>query len=137
MEKCRIIEGLVDYISERYRSAAEIGIGHFPDVALSLVEKGMTVLATDIYPFRHGGLNVIVDDVTSPDPSVYDDIELLYAMRPPSELVPYMKRAAGRFSADLIVRPLSSEYMDGRLIRHKCNTFYLWSFKKVAIDEKY
>lgn len=127
MEKCRIIEGLVDYIADRYLSAAEIGIGHFPDVALSLLERGMTVFATDIYPFQYSGLNVVMDDITMPDPSVYNDIELLYAMRPPSELLPYMKRAAGMLSADLIVRPLSSEYMDGNLIKHKCNTFYLWS----------
>ena len=118
---------MVDYIADRYHSAAEIRTAISPMSALSLLERGMTVFATDIYPFQYRGLNVVMDDITMPDPSVYNDIELLYAMRPPSELLPYMKRAAVMFSADMIVKPLSSEYMDGNLIKHKCNTFYLWS----------
>ena len=48
METCRRIEGLVDFIAGRYHNVAEIGIGHFPDVAFALLDRGVDVFATDI-----------------------------------------------------------------------------------------
>jgi len=111
----------------RYHCIAEIGIGHSPDMAFSLMERGVRVIATDIYPFRYDGLSVFTDDITAPELSIYENIKLLYSMRPPSELVPYMKRLAGMISADLIVKPLSSEYMDGELMRYENVPFYFWT----------
>lgn len=127
MEKCRRIAGLADYIAGRYGRIAEIGIGHFPDMAFSLMERGVKVIATDIYPFQYEGLNIVTDDITAPELSIYENIKLLYSMRPPSELVPYMKRLAGMISADLIVKPLSSEYMDGVLMLYGNVPFYFWT----------
>jgi uncharacterized protein len=127
LEKCRRIDGLTDYIAARYGHIAEIGIGHFPDMAFSLMERGVKVMATDIYPFQYDGLNVVTDDITAPELSIYENVKLLYSMRPPSELVPYMKRLAGMISADLIVKPLSSEYMDGELMRYENVPFYFWA----------
>lgn len=120
-------EGLVEYIARNYRNAVEIGIGHFPDVAYALLEKGIQVFATDVKPYRYRGLKVIVDDVTMPDLSLYTAIDLLYALRPPPELVPYIKQLARMVSADLIVKPLSSEYLSGQLNRYRNTTFFLWS----------
>lgn len=120
-------EGLVEYIARNYRNAAEIGIGHFPDVAYALLEKSVKVFATDVKAYRYRGLKVIVDDVTKPDLSLYDTIELIYSLRPPPELVPYMEQLAKMFSADLIVKPLSSEYLSGQLHRNGDTTFFLWS----------
>ncbi|MBM4129136.1 MAG: hypothetical protein FJ243_03335 [Nitrospira sp.] len=120
-------EGLVEYIARNYRNAVEIGIGHFPDVAYALLEKGVKVFATDVKPYRYRGLKVIVDDVTRPDLSLYDSRELLYSLRPPPELVPYMERLAKMFSADLIVKPLSSEYLSGQFNRYGDTTFFFWS----------
>jgi uncharacterized protein len=127
LEKCRRIAGLADYVAARYGRIAEIGIGHFPDMAYFLMERGVKVIATDIYPFQYDGLNVVTDDITEPELSIYENIKLLYSMRPPSELVPYMKRLAGMISADLIVKPLSSEYMDGELMRYGNVPFYFWT----------
>ena len=46
METYRRIEGLVDFIAERYETAAEIGVGLFPDVALGLQKRGLKVFVT-------------------------------------------------------------------------------------------
>ena len=120
-------KGLVDYIAGKYGCAAEIGVGHFPDVALALAERGMKVFATDVKPFRHKGLKVVVDDITEPDLSLYSRVQLIYSLRPPSELVACMQRLAKAVSADLIVKPLVSEYLAGRLTRMGNTTFFLWS----------
>ena len=117
--------GLIDYIALEYRCAAEVGVGHFPDVALALAKRGLHVFATDIKPFLHNGLKVIVDDVAEPDLSLYTGLDLIYSLRPPPELVPYMNRLARTLSADLIVKPMSSEYPGGQLTRHGCSTFFL------------
>lgn len=119
--------GLVDYIAGAYGCAAEIGIGHFPDLALTLMDRGVQVFATDIKPFRHKGLKVVVDDITQPNLSLYTGVHLIYSLRPPLELVPYMEQLAKAVTADLIVKPLTSEYPGGRLTRSGNTTFFLWS----------
>jgi len=122
-ESCK---GLVGYISARYKAAAEIGIGHFPDVALALARKGLRVFATDTKQFSYRGLKVITDDITEPEIALYGGVRLLYSLRPPPELVPYMKKLARRLPADLIVKPLASEHLERPLRRHQDTTFYLW-----------
>ena len=122
------MKGLSEYIVSRYRNAVEIGIGHFPDIAFDLLGRRVRVFATDITQFRYEGLKVIVDDITEPDIPVYQGSDLIYSIRPPMELVPYMKRIAGKISADLVVKPLSSEYMDGQLIRQGDTTFHIWNY---------
>ena len=128
METCRRIEGLVNYIAGKYVHAAEIGIGHSPDVAFALMKKGIRVFATDVRPFQYNGLKVVMDDITVPAISVYTDIDIIYSLRPPPELVPYMVRLARTLSSDLIVKSLASEYPDGQLINHGNTTFFLWNY---------
>jgi uncharacterized UPF0146 family protein len=118
---------MVEYITGKYDYAVEIGIGHFPDVALALVGKGVEVLATDIRQFQYRGLKVVVDDVTDPDLSLYNRVHVIYALRPPVELVPYMVRLAKAVSTDLIVKPLASEYPGGQLTGSGNGVFFLWS----------
>lgn len=126
METCGRSEGLIDYIAGRYTGVAEIGIGHAPEVAVKLLEKGVSIFATDTRPFYYEQLKVIVDDITDPDLSFYRNIDLIYSIKPPPELVPYMKKTAKSISADLIVKPLASEYLDGQLIRWGNTSFYIW-----------
>jgi uncharacterized UPF0146 family protein len=120
-------KGLVNYIACRYSNAIEIGIGHFPDVAFSLLQKGMRVFATDIRSLEYSGLKVIMDDIIEPDLSLYIDTDLIYSLRPPPELIPYTIKLARRLSTDLIIKPLSSDYLEGQLIRHGNTTFFLWN----------
>jgi uncharacterized UPF0146 family protein len=122
-------QGLVDYIAGRYDYAVEIGIGHFPDVAFALLQKGVQVFATDTRLFYYSGLKVIVDDIMEPNRSAYTALDLIYSLRPPLELVTYMVRLARRLSTDLIIKPLASEYQGGQLIRHGDTTFFLWNYR--------
>jgi uncharacterized UPF0146 family protein len=119
-------KALVGYIVSQYERAAEIGVGHFPDVALALVKRGVNVFATDIKPCRHKGLRIIVDDITAPGLSLYAGLNLIYSLRPPLELVPYMVRMAKAVSSDLIIKPLASEFPGGRLMRIGNTSFFLW-----------
>lgn len=134
METCRRIEGLVDFIAGRYHNVAKIGIGRFPDVIFALLDRGVDVFATDIYPFFYKGIKVFRDDVLSPDTSMFAGIELIYSMRPPPELVPYMKKLADTISADLIIKPLSSEYVENfRLMKNGDTTFFVWNYSAGSI----
>ena len=119
-------KGLVDYIVDRYKYGVEVGIGHFPDVALALLEAGVRVFATDIRPFKHKGLKVVVDDVTAPNRSLYAGLDVIYALRPPPELISYMQKLAQGIGAALIVKPLASEYHQGELVRQGNTTFFVW-----------
>jgi uncharacterized UPF0146 family protein len=120
-------EGLVDFICSRYRYGAEIGVGHFPDIALALAHRGIGIFASDIKLFSHEGLEVVIDDITKPDLYLYCELDFIYSVRPPSELVPYMERLAREVEATLIVKPLASEYLGGQLTRRGNTTFFLWS----------
>ena len=126
METRRGVAGLIDFIAGRYASAAEIGIGHFPDVARGLQVRGVRVFATDIRQYLHAGVKVFLDDVTGPDLSLYHARDLIYSMRPPAELLPYIVTLAGSLSVDAIVKPLSSEYPEGwELMKHGNSTFFI------------
>ena len=121
-------EGLVNYIAQRYHSAAEIGIGHFPDVAFALQQRGVQIFATDSKTFQHEGLKVMIDDITKPDLSLYIGLDLIYSLRPPQELVSYMVQLAKMFSTDLIIKALSSDHVSGQLVCYGNTTFFLWNY---------
>lgn len=122
-DSCR---GVLEYIAGVYLSAAEIGIGHFPDVGLALRKRGLRIVATDIHSFQYDGIEVYVDTILEPNLSLYSGVEVIYSIRPPIELVPYMKRLARMICADVIIKPLSSEYPDGMLVGRGMSAFYLW-----------
>jgi uncharacterized UPF0146 family protein len=69
-----------------------------------------------------------VDDITAPEANRYRGVELLYALRPPPELVPYMASLARALPADLIVKTLASDHVGRRLTHYGGTTFFLWEF---------
>ncbi|SIQ71578.1 hypothetical protein SAMN05421858_0173 [Haladaptatus litoreus] len=70
-----------------YQSAVEIGIGNRPDVAGALANAGIVVTATDIRPREvPADVQFVLDDVTNPDASVYENCDVLYALNIPPEL---------------------------------------------------
>lgn len=117
---------IADYIVQKYRKVAEIGIGHAPRTAFSLKMRGLDVFATDTCPLKYEGLDVVIDDITSPCRDIYRDRELIYSMKPPLELIPYMLCLAREITADVIVKTLSSEHPNGSLARHRNTVFYEW-----------
>jgi hypothetical protein len=121
-------QGLIDYIAAHYRSALEIGVGWFPEVALALKSRGVRVRATDLYPRPCENLDTVQDDVTRPCLRYYQGFELFYSLRPPPELVPYLKRLAGRQGVDLIIKPLHSEFPGGTLVNLGKSFFFRHRF---------
>lgn len=65
----------------------EVGVGRRPDVAAELAADGYDVVATDVVDRETlAGVTFRRDDVTDPDPSVYEGAALVYALRCPPEL---------------------------------------------------
>ena len=70
-----------------YDPLVEVGIGHRPDVAAGLAERGKGVTATDVVerPVPEG-VRFLRDDVTEPRTEIYADAAALYALNAPPEL---------------------------------------------------
>jgi uncharacterized UPF0146 family protein len=105
---CRI-EALADRLAA-YESLVEIGIGRRPDLAAALVERGCTVVATDVHdrPVPEG-VRFVRDDVTDPDPAVYADADAIYALNLPPELHRPALAVAREADADLLFTTLGGD----------------------------
>ncbi len=117
---------IAEYVSEFYSGkVVEVGIGYNWKVALRLKDLGFEVVATDLKPIDVP-VEFYVDDVTDPKVEIYEGASLIYTIRPPPEIVPYVLRIAEVVKSDVIVRPFGNEFYDGRLINYKGERFYLW-----------
>jgi len=108
IEKC-----VGNYIASHYTRAIEVGIGR-NDVAAKIVSStGALMRCTDVKaPGISGGLPFFLDDIFSPDDSLYTGAEVIYAIRPAPEMIPPLIRLAERINADLIVYHLGFESYD-------------------------
>jgi len=80
------LDGLVARFTE-FDAAVEVGIGRRTAVADALAETGTEVVATDLHARSvPDGVDLVVDDVTDPEPAVYADAGLVYALNLPPEL---------------------------------------------------
>lgn len=135
MERFRLIR-IADYISLHYKSVVEIGIGNFPYIALLLKKRGLNVSVTDIKYYDYKGLTFIIDDLLKPDLNLYKGKQLLYSIRPPVEFVIYLKKLARDVNSDLIIKPLSSDILDGYLVNYDGFYFYLWKRDEIKVNGK-
>lgn len=118
-----------EYIIANYKDASlivEVGMGGFPLVALTLKEHlNMDIIMTDIKPYHD---EVVVDDITNPNLDIYSGATLIYSIRPPEELQNHIKKVAESVGADLIIKPLSTEFINSdaslKLINYKKAIFY-------------
>ncbi len=118
-----------EYIITNYKNASrivEVGVGSFPGVALTLQKHlNMDIIMTDIKPYHP---MVVVDDITNPDLDIYKGASLIYSIRPPEELQKSLKLVADEVGADLIIKPLSTEFIRPdkkiKLINYKTAIFY-------------
>lgn len=118
---------LGEFIANRYKRVAEIGIGNYTKVAEYLVSRGVDVIATDIKPIiQERGFKFFIDDIKNPNVQLYGDLELVYSIRPPPELFRFIKTLANRLNADCIIKPLYGDYADGELVNYKGLAFYIW-----------
>ena len=123
------MEGLIEYLSCNYQRVAEVGIGLYPRVALALQARGLQVAATDIRP-EFMGVPVEFDDIKAPRLDLYEGAQVIYAVRPPLELLASLKVLAKRLAVDLVIKPLAGEPVDGLLINHGGSFFYLFPAEK-------
>ena len=105
---------------------AEIAVGRFDKIADSLsVKENVTLIKTDIAPKDE---TVIRDDITNPDLDLYRDIDIIYSIRPPSELQPYIVKLATEIGSQLIIKPLTNEDLNTGKVKMKLKNFKKASF---------
>ena len=114
-------EAIVEFIATLFpkpKKIIEVGIGKLPKIALKLAEKfpGAEIIVTDIDPHiiqqikqQYPQIKAIKDDITKPNIKLYQNADLIYSIRPPPELAPYLLKLAKKVGASLIIRPLGSE----------------------------
>ena len=105
---------------------AEVGVGKFDKIANMLSEwENITLIKTDIVP---KDTTVIKDDITNPDLDIYRDVDIIYSIRPPSELQPYLVKLALEVDSQLIIKPLTNEDLNTGRVKMKLKNFRKASF---------
>jgi uncharacterized UPF0146 family protein len=106
----RIERTIGAYIASRYRTCREIGVGNTFDAALIISQEGGSVICTDIrQPASSHGIPFRIDDLYSPDLSLYRGVDVIYAIRPAEEMMPALLRLASEADCDLLVYHLGFE----------------------------
>ena len=128
---------LADYIIKNYADASkivEVGAGNFLKVALNLQRHlEMDIILADIKPSHKC---IIKDDISDPNLKIYGNASLIYSIRPPEELQPYIMKLAETVGADLIIKPLSTDsintYRKMKLVNYKKTIFYKMCYDEMA-----
>ena len=88
-------------------------------------QENITLIKTDINP---ADPTVIKDDITNPDLKLYRDVDIIYSIRPPSELQPYLAGLADEIGCQLIIKPLTNEDLNTGRVKMKLKNFKKASF---------
>ena len=105
---------------------AEIAVGKFDRIADYLASKdNIDLIKTDIAPKDE---TVIKDDITNPNMDLYKYIDIIYSIRPPSELQPYLVKLAVEIDSQLIIKPLTNEDLNTGRVKMKLKNFKRASF---------
>ena len=123
-------QDFADYIlnetKNRKVKIAEVGVGKFSQIADMLQkEENITLIKTDILP---ADATVIKDDITNPNLELYKDVDIIYSIRPPSELQPYLVNLAKEIGSQLIIKPLTNEDLNTPQVKMKLKNYNKASF---------
>ena len=119
-------EYLLSQCDKNPTKIAEIGIGKFTQVFDYLNEQeNVEIIKTDILPNDSG---VIKDDITNPNLELYKNMDIIYSIRPPSELQPYLISLALKINSQLIIKPLTNEDLNTGKTKMKLKNFKKASF---------
>lgn len=119
-------EYILNEIGHRNVKIAEIGIGKFDKIAETLShQENITLIKTDIRPKDS---RVIKDDITNPNLELYENVDLIYSIRPPSELQPYLVKLACEIDSQLIIKPLTNEDLNTGKVKMKLKNYNRASF---------
>lgn len=119
-------EYILSIVDDNPVKIAEIGVGKFGKIANELSNhENITLIKTDIRP---KDATVIKDDITNPNLELYEDIDIIYSIRPPSELQPHLVRLALKIDSQLIIKPLTNEDLNTGRAKMKLKNFKKASF---------
>jgi len=110
-------------------NVAEIAVGKFNTTYDYLNKnKFINIIKTDINPSDD---TVIKDDITNPNYKLYENIDVIYSIRPPSELHPYLMNLRDKTNSILIIKPLFNEDINiknkkMKLKNYKSSSFYIY-----------
>jgi hypothetical protein len=100
-------EYILNEVGDEKVKIAEIAVGKFDKISKMLESKeNVTLIKTDISPDDE---SIIKDDITNPNLELYEDVDIIYSIRPPSELQPHLVKLAKKTDAKLIIKPLTGE----------------------------
>ena len=105
---------------------AEIGVGKYSGVYDYLnSQENIEIIKTDILP---ASSDVIFDDITKPNLDLYKDKDIIYSIRPPSELQPHIANLYKQINARLIIKPLFNEDLNIKSIPMQLKNYKKASF---------
>lgn len=109
----------------------EVAIGKFTQVHDYLdSQENIEIIKTDISP---NDPTVIKDDITKPNPDLYKNLDIIYSIRPPSELQPYIIDLALKTNTKLIIKPLFNEDINSRRVKLKLKNYKKASFYTLGV----
>lgn len=105
---------------------AEIGVGKFNQVYDFLnSKKNVNIVKIDINPSDD---EVVKDDITKPNENLYKNLDIIYSIRPPSEIQPYLVNLKKINNAKLIIKPLFNEDLNISKIKMNLKNYKKASF---------
>lgn len=122
-------EFIISLRKNKKLNIAEIGIGKFEDIYNFLThQKDINILKTDINPLND---NIIKDDIMNPNMNLYNNIDIIYSIRPPYEIHPYLMELRDKTKSILIIKPLFNEDINiknkkMKLKNYKKTSFYIY-----------
>ena len=109
----------------------EIGVGKFTQVFDYLNKQdNVEIIKTDISP---NDSSVIKDDVTKPDLKLYKNLDIIYSIRPPSELQPHIIDLALKANTKLIIKPLFNEDINSKNVKLTLKNYNKASFYTLGV----
>ena len=117
---------ILSEVGDKQVKIAEIAVGKFDEISKRLEKReNITLIKTDINPKDE---SVIRDDITNPNLELYRDVDIIYSIRPPSELQPYIVKLAQEIDSQLIIKPLTNEDLNTPKVKMKLKNFKKASF---------
>lgn len=129
----KIWQNFSEYIIKNYKNSekiVEVGVGKILEPSQILKEQlpNTQINLVDIHPCND---NVIEEDIRNPTDEIYDNVDLIYSIRPPEELQIDIMKLAKKYNSDVIIKPLFTEEINYnlqgklKLVNYKKIAFYM------------
>lgn len=121
-------EFILTQATENPTKIVEIAVGKFDGVYQYLKRnENIEIIKTDISPDDD---EVIKDDITNPNLELYKNADIIYSIRPPSELQPHIEKLSQKVKGTFIIKPLCNEDLNihskkAKLKNYKKASFYI------------